>query len=487
MLHSGDIRYWFKREIFWRNLISPMGFLLLGLVAAFMAYCGYHNLLIPAMILPAALIGLIVLYYCFFNPYLGFYVITVMAFFAFYPEHLFHKNFGISIIVEILTWIILLGAMMEKPPTGIKNDLINSPVSILFIIYTGFHLVEFFNPNMRSLEGYVFVMRKFLMFLWIYIIAYRVINTPKRLDFFFKFWIGMTFLAALYGCYQRYFGYLPAELAYIRSNPVEYGLMFQGGQLRIYSFLSDVVTFGVMCGSAAVITIIFAIYTKNKRRRYLLAFITIVMILGMLYSGTRTTNAILPSGISLYLLLTIKNKTTFIIVFISLVMILFVMYAPVYTPSIQRMRSTFNSDNPSLKIRDDNRHYIQPYIYKHPIGGGLATSGVAGRNYNPGHPLAGFPPDSGYLKMALEIGYIGFALSIVFYLSILYQYIYYCYRIKNGKLKLYAIATVCSLFSIMVTQYAQVTVGQIPQVIFFMALLPLSKRMFEFDKQLQPT
>ena len=123
---------------------------------------------------------------------------------------------------------------------------------MVLIIYTLFHVVEFFNPDLGRREGYFFVMRKFLVFIFIYIMAYRLIDTPLKLRYFFKFWIVMSFAAAAYGCYQQWFGYLPMEMRYIRSDPIEYQLMNQGGVLRKFSFLSDVVSFGVLSGSMAV-------------------------------------------------------------------------------------------------------------------------------------------------------------------------------------------------------------------------------------------
>ena len=51
----------------------------------------------------------------------------------------------------------------------------------------------------------------------------------------------------------------------------------------------------------------------------------------------------------------------------------FVLFAPIYgNGTINRLRSTFQiSTDASLQVRDVNRHFIQPYSYSHPIGGGI--------------------------------------------------------------------------------------------------------------------
>ena len=474
---------WFNREFFLGNLNSIPAKIILGLLAVVSGYLAYKGLSILIFAIAGALAGFILLYYCFFKPLTGYYLVTLIAFFAFYPNHLLNKDIPISTVVEFLLWVVFLGSFRQKKNIQeSRNKLINSAVSIILVIYTMYHLVQFFNPEVDNKEGWVFVMRKFVIFLFLYIMAYRLINTPGKFRYFIKFWLVMAFIAAAYGCYQQWFGYLPMELRYIKSNPLEYKLLYQGGVLRKYSFLSDVVSFGVLSGSMAVMTLIIAINEKQKKRKYILFFAAIIMILGMSYSGTRTTIVIVPSGIALYLLMTIKNRTTLITLFVSLFIGFLVMFAPVDNPSLNRVRSTFNPNDPSLNVRDVNRHYIQPYIYAHPIGGGLATAGVPGLRFNPGHFLAGFPPDSGLLQFAMEIGWIGLGLTILFYLLILYQGIYYYYKIKNPEFKLYTVAFVCALFSIMITQYAQVSIGQIPGVFFFMSSISLIKRLMEFDE-----
>ncbi|MEO5501248.1 MAG: O-antigen ligase family protein [Ginsengibacter sp.] len=481
------ITNWLRREFFIKTLISPAGIIFISAISIGAGYLAYLNLPIITFAITAGLAGIIILYYCLLKPLTGYYLVTLLAFFAFYPNHILNRELPLSTLVEVLLWFVFLGSFFQKRnrTENNYNSLLSTAVSIVLIIYTLFHVVEFFNPDLGRREGYFFVMRKFLVFIFIYIMAYRLIDTPLKLRYFFKFWIVMSFAAAAYGCYQQWFGYLPMEMRYIRSDPIEYQLMNQGGVLRKFSFLSDVVSFGVLSGSMAVLTLIFAINEKNKKVKYRLFFAVLIMALGMSYSGTRTTTVILPSGIALYLLMTIKSRTTLITLFVSVMIGFFIMFAPIDNPSLNRIRSTFNSNDPSLNVRDVNRHYIQPYIYAHPIGGGIATSGVPGRRFNPTHALAGYPPDSGLLQIAMEMGPIGLGLTLLFYLAILYQCIHYYFRMKNPRYKLYAVGIAATLFSIMITQYAQVSIGQIPGVFFFMSTISLIKRIKEFDEKEQ--
>ena len=128
----------------------------------------------------------------------------------------------------------------------------------------------------------------------------------------------------------------------------------------------------------AVLTIILAINEKVRKRKYQLVFISFILFLGMTYSGTRTFNLMIPAGIALYVLMTLKNKATIMTLFIMLMSVLFVLFAPIDNPTLNRMRSTFDTKEESLNLRTVNRKSVQPYIYAHPIGGGVATSGVEG-------------------------------------------------------------------------------------------------------------
>lgn len=443
-----------------------------------------HNQVVIMFALIGGVFCMLIIYQCFFHPARGYYLLLVSAFFAFYPNHLLNKNFPFSTFVEILTLALFLGTYWEGKNDGNhKGNLLKSGVSIMLMINILYFIIEIFNPNMNSMLGWLFFSKRYTAFILFYIISYRLINTPARVRFFLKFWIVMSFIAALYGCFQKWFGYLPMELRYIKSDPHEYKLMFQGGWLRIISFFDGIVTFGILCGYMSIVCIILAINVKKKSYKYRLWFCAFILFLGMSYAGMRTTTIMLPLGFALYILMKLKHKATLLTLFIGIMAALFLVFAPVSNPTINRMRSTFDSKEESLNVRNNNRKFIQPYFYKHPFGGGASASGVNGLRFNPTHELAGFPPDSGLMAMALDFGWIGLALSVIFYLMILYQGIYYYFKIENEEYKLYILAITCAFFAIMCTFFSQDSLGQIPNGLFFYGAPPLFKRLFEFDEK----
>ena len=476
---------WLREEFFGRKLMSPFGFVLLALIALGSAFLVAEDLFLVPLIASGLIIGIITVFICLFKPYYGLYVVSVFSIFVFYPNHLIGRDvLPLSPVLEILILFVFLGSYLNR--TGVPGSfkvLIKTLVSIAIILNTSSVLIQAFNPNVKGLEVWLPTIRRWLVYIMVYVMAYRLIDTMEKFRFFAKFWIIAAFIVALYGCYQQWFGYLPMEMNYIMSVPGSYELLFQGGQLRKFSFLSDVVSFGVLAGSMATFTLILAVHQKNRNRMVLMIVMSIIMLLGMAYSGTRTTTIILPAGIILYGFLTIQSKTTAITLFTFTMVALFLFFAPIYSsPTLNRMRTTFDSKDESMNLRERNRHYIQPYLHAHPIGGGIGTTGLLGAHFYPEHPLADFPTDSGLLRIGLESGWIGLIIWIFFNLAILWQGIYYYFRMKSRECKIFIAALLATLFPIIVTQYSQETVGQIPGAIFFFSSLSLMKRLMEFDE-----
>jgi putative inorganic carbon (hco3(-)) transporter len=465
----------FKSRAGWVMVIG-----LLAAVALAVGFLAANGMVIVSFAIAAILIGALVVHSCLFDPIRAYYILIFIAFFSAYPGRLLNKQIPIATFVEALVLFLFLGTYWHaRKDENQKGNLMKYSVTILLIIAVLYYLIELFNPNMGPSGGWFFSSKRFSIQILFFVISYRLINTPERFRYFIKFWIVMSFVTALYGCYQQWFGLMPFELNSIDEH--EYGLLFQGGVIRKFSFLEGVVTFGTLSGCIAVLTSILAINEKVKKQRNWLIFISLILFMGMNYSGTRTTTVMMPAGICLYVLITLKNKATIVTLFITMMSVLFIMFAPIDNPTLNRMRSTFDSKDESLNVRNVNRHLIQPYIYTHPIGGGVATTGVEGMRFNPNHPLAGFPPDSGLLKLALDMGWIGLIIYILPFLMVLYQGIHYYFKMQNTEYKKYTVAAVCSLFSIIVTLYSQVSIGQMPSVLFIFAMMSLFKRLMEFD------
>lgn len=449
-------------------------------IAGIVIYSLYQNFVFVPFAILSILCLVAILGICITKPLLGFYIITSLAFLTALPGRLLKTNIPVSTLLEFLVFFLCISAY-SKSKIKTKSQFYRSPITLILVIYFLFFCVELFNPNVFSFAGWIFYTRRILMFLFIFFTAYYLFDDYKKIKQYFRFWFSLVTIAALYACYQQWFGLLGFENEYLRSHPHEYKLYFQGGTIRKFSFLSDPTTFGILCGASATFFLILGINEKNRKNRRILFLQFIISLLGMSFSGTRTAYLTLPAGLVLYSLMTITNRTTLTTIFVSVLTAISIYFIPIHNSTLNRLRSTFNKNEGSVTVRDENRKYIQPYIYKHPLGGGIATSGVLGEKFNPSHPLAGFPPDSGLLLSAIETGWIGLFFTILVYLIILIQSVHFYFQTKETKHKIYIAAITATLFSIIITQYSQVSIGQLPTSLIFYAMPALLLRLKELE------
>jgi hypothetical protein len=161
---------------------------------------------------------------------------------------------------------------------------------------------------------------------------------------------------------------------------------------------------------------------------------------------------------------------------------LFLLYGPYVNSTIIRFRSSFiGSEDASYKVRDINRAMIQPYIRSHPFGGGLGTSGASGLRFNRGHELAGFPSDSGYLRKAVETGWIGLFLICLLYFFVLKAGIRAYFASKDPKLKVLYAACTAAIFSFYIAEFGQEAIGQITDIVIYYPMIAIILRSISLE------
>ena len=123
-----------------------------------------------------------------------------------------------------------------------------------------------------------------------------------------------------------------------------------------------------------------------------------------------------------------------------------------------------------MNVRDLTRARVQPYIREHAFGGGFNTTGALGLQYEPDHPLAGkWDPDSGYLKTALERGWVGLLIQLGFYATILITGVNFYFKTSDPVARITSCAYLCGFFALTVANYAQDSLDQKPTNLILMA------------------
>lgn len=450
---------------------SATGLILMALIATGMAWLSaqYQYSLVPVM-LAGSLAGIFVMSATFISPYHGLLINLIISFFIFLPQRVLSLPYSLAIIWEIHLLICFLAILIHtkgERMQEVNKALFRNPITWFVIVYLVYMASEILNPNVPDAVGYLYTLRRTIVYVLSFFTSYYILDSVRKMNGYFKALIVLITLATSYAYYQQTFGFLPFEIAYINQSPEFYNLLYQWGIMRKFSFL-DVVTYPMLSNLAALILVLFAFHEKKASKLILYIAVAVFLVIGSTFSGTRSSSYIVPLGLLLYSVINIRQPKTFLIYLGVLLAIFITINLPVYRfNTLNRYRSAFSGEDASLDIRNINRARIQPYIHEHAFGGGLATAGATGEILYPGHPLAGFAADSGLLLSAVEKGWLGLAFDMLLYLMILVQGAKGYFRTQNDASKKYYLAITCGLFSLILVEYAQVVILQIPLCMFF--------------------
>ena len=189
-------------------------------------------------------------------------------------------------------------------------------------------------------------------------------------------------------------------------------------------------------------------------------------------------------GVVFYIIITLRSRKTFLVMIVAGLAAGVLLFGPFYGGTIKRIRSTFALEkDASMNVRDKKRVRLQEYVRAHPIGGGLNTTGVNGLKYSQGHPLAeGWDPDSGYLLTALELGWIGLALGMLFFFAVMLQGINNYFSINDPLLQNFNLVYLVPFFSLSVAHFTQDAMFQKPVYLVIIATYALMLTLPTYHK-----
>jgi hypothetical protein len=473
---SNSIKEWFRYHFYEKKLSSTPGVFLFALIAIGI---GFSSITFDyrAGIGVLAIFILVFAFILFMKyPYFILYFLIVYSKFPSYLGRIFMDSsikieFGNLIdVLSILLFISVIakGKLQKKGGSSFWGNTMTTTLIILLFYY----IIEALNPSMHSVLGWISFIRKYIVTLLSFYALFCLLNSWKTIKFFIYFNIILTTMLAMYSCKQQWFGITNFEHRWATASPASYIILFQGGLLRKWSTLSDPGAAGVLFASVAVQCLVLMLRIKGPKAKIWLSIAFIFNLLGYVYSGTRTATLMFIAGIAFYGIATLYEKRTLVFLVVSVVAFTGLMVMPYSPPSISRIKSTFQGNKDlSAAVREYNRHNVQPYLYKHPLGGGVFTSGAEGPKYNPGHYLVDFQPDSGYMKTFAEMGFIGLAILLITYFMIMSNGMHYFYQSKNIEFQNQTIGLLVMLFSLMVGQYSQIAIGFFPQELYILGAM----------------
>ncbi len=472
------------RALFDRKLTGLVILLLISI--AFGALIAYQGIIAGAGILalmfgPPAVYGIVAF------PEFGITVLLLLAYLLFFVGRL-GVNFPLGTVMDGIQGLLILGFFIHQKRRP-NWKVFKGPISVMILIWIVYNLIQVANPSAESRLAWVYTIRAVAIVMLTYFVFMYQIRTIRFLRFLLKLWLGLALFAALYAYKQEYIGFSGAEQAWLDSEGVA-DLLFIAGHWRKFSIFSDPVAFSYNMVVSSIICIALLTFVKKNWQKVVLALMIVLFFSSMLFSGTRGAYVLIPAAMVLFVILRI-NRQVLIFSGIAALFFVFLIFVPTTNSNIVRFQTAFKpNDDISFQARKNNQKRIQPYILTHPIGGGLGATGAWGQRFAPQSYLANFPPDSGYVRIAVELGWVGLFLFCLLMFFILKEGINNYFLIKNPELKTYCLAMLLVVFAYNVGNYPQEALVQFPSNIYFYlaaAIINITRILDEREQKAQHT
>jgi hypothetical protein len=352
------------------------------------------------------MVGLTTVYCIVYYPRFGIVVYLSLAYLIMWFLKL-GVNFPLGTLMDGMLALFILSLFISQKKTNKDWSIFKGPVTVMMLSWIGYNFFQIANPTAESRVAWVYTVRTVALVMFMYFVFVYYINTKWFIKFIFKLWIALATFAAAYAFKQEHIGFFPFEDAYLHSDPGIELLLFIGGVWRKFSIFSDPVAFSYNMVTASLVCVGLLSSTINKVKKMILVFLILFFLTAMLYSGTRGAYVLLPAALVLLGILK-YNKNVLIFAAVAVVIGFVLINMPTSNQTLFRFQSAFKpSDDQSFNLRKMNQKKIQPYILSHPLGGGLGATGEWGKLFAPNSYLANFPPDSGYVRVAVELGWLG--------------------------------------------------------------------------------
>jgi len=477
------VKAWINNLLFIQKLDNPMGYTLLALLALIVGFAISVLKVKLGIVVLAGLIGIPMLGACFVNTKIGVNVILAICFFVQFIGK--HTPAPIGTLLDALIFLMLFGILVNQ----VKDrdwSFMKNPISAILLIWIAYNFIQVLNPAAASKLAWVYTVRSMAGQSLLFFIGCYAFTSYKSIKTTIKVIITMVTILALYGLKQEFFGFTATEMAWLTADPERFQLIFQWSRMRVFSLLSDPTTLGIVMAYTSLFCIILITGPFKIWKRVALGLAAISMLMTMAYAGSRTPIVLFPFGIVVFVMLTLKKEYLLGGAFFFLLGTAFVMKGS-SNAVIFRIQSAFNPSTSSdtMDVRFKNQKRIQPFIHSHPFGAGLGSTGLWGRRFTPDSFLAKFAHDSGFVRVAVELGWIGLIIYMSFLFMVLRTSIRYYLRVKDPEIKVFYLGITVVFFVLTLASYPQEAIVQLPTSIIFSTMLAIMVRLKEHDDYYQ--
>jgi putative inorganic carbon (HCO3(-)) transporter len=394
----------------------------------------------------------------------------------------FGINFPLGTLMDGILLLLIISFFFSQKVNP-QWTIFKNPISIVILIWISYNIIQVINPNAESRLAWVYTIRSVAGVMLSYFVFNYYINSIQTIRRIIKIWLALSVFAALYAMKQEYFGFFDYEQRAIDNNPLGRSLLFINGHWRKSAIFSDPVAFSYNMVASTILCISLIFGPTTRRQKIILGCLAALFLNVMLYSGTRAAYVLVPAAMALLVVLKFNKQILLYFSCFALILVALI-FVPTSSPSIQRFQTAFRpSDDASYNVREVNQKRIQPFIKSHPIGGGLGATGVWGVRFAPNSFLAQFPPDSGYVRVAVELGWVGLFLICTLFFVILKSGIENYFNIVDAELRSYCLAALLIIFAISVGNFPQEAIVQFPLSVYFYMLTALLNITARLDQK----
>lgn len=437
----------------------------------------------------AVLLGGLCLTISFFRIDIGVLVLLAVSFFLQGVNRF--SPIPLGVINEAYVLVLTSGLLLQHA----RNNNLKIPtdeLSVIIFMWAGYNILQIFNPE-GSLQAWFHGVRGMILLSPFFFVVRSTVTSTSFVATLINTWLFFALLAALYGLYQEFFGLLSFERQWVMADPFRFKLLFNWGRFRIFSFMPDAALFGILMAYSSLLSFIIGLETRGMVRKIIYFIAGFLMVWALIYSGTRTAFVVLPAAFAFYCLLTFKRGAIAAMIaggaLLSIILFTDIRgLGPLTNNNLERIRSAFTpAKDESYQTRMYNQSRIQPYIHAHPFGGGVGSSGIYGQQYNQDGELADFAPDSGFVRAAVELGWVGLFLYCTFYFLVLRRGILAYYNLCDKELKMYCAGLTSVAFCLTLANFPQQSMHQVPTLFIFYAVMGILSRLEKLEKQKIPT
>ncbi|WP_176555123.1 O-antigen ligase [Butyricimonas sp. Marseille-P3923] len=329
-------------------------------------------------------------------------------------------------------------------------------LTILWAIWFLYCLLELFNPYSVT-DAWFIAINGYALFPLISAIIIPVLfRRFKNFYWLLIIWAILSLFAAFKGYWQKSHGFDGAELYWLFvEGGAKTHIIYSG--IRYFSFLSDAANFGITMGLSMTIFGISGFFVKARWTKCLFWLTALASLYGLMISGTRSAVAVPLAGLCIYTILCRSIKNLLIAGSLFVIVILFLTQTTIGNSNslIRRVRSTFNKEDASFKVRGENKTRMIPLMRDKPFGIGLGLSGKRSKRFDVNDKLSELPPDSLLTMYWIETGIIGISLYLSLLVIIFIRASYIAmFIVKDKQLRNILFSIIAGLAGVFVAAYA---------------------------------